>query len=163
MRLRDCGLVERADAREGHARKCLFYLGEIEVDVMPPHVPELGCPSRMLEIGFEFPEPHLIDAELEIFTLSAPALLAAKLEAFFDRRTKTYKDLDDIVAILDGRLRIDDEIANSPAEMRWFIASGFRSLLSDGHVLDIISDTLREPTREKRLLEMMRTLSAKLS
>src|SRR5438477_9902414 len=46
IRLSDCGLNPRADAP--NPRHCLFYLGDLEVDVMPLDVPEILFHSRML-------------------------------------------------------------------------------------------------------------------
>jgi len=57
-RLHECGLVVRADAPIGRGRICLFHLDQIEVDIMPARMPIIIRPSRMLELGFQFAEPH---------------------------------------------------------------------------------------------------------
>ena len=162
-RLKDCGVVVRLNVAVGKGRICLFCLDEIEVDIMPVRLPLILPPSRMLELGFQFAEPHQLAEDVEIFALSAPGLLAAKFEAFADRGTRDVlmsKDLEDIVALLDRRLGIGDEISNAPDEMRHFIAAGTRRFLGDGHVLDVISDLLRDREREKRAIELMRKLSS---
>ncbi len=162
-RLHECGLVVRADAAVGKGRICLFHLDRIEVDIMPARMPMVIPPSRMLELGFQFAEPHELEDNLEIFALSAPGLLAAKLEAFGDRGIRDVhmsKDLDDIVALLDRRLGIGDEIAVASDEMRQFIASSTRRLLADSNVLDLIADLLRDRERERRAIDLMRRLSA---
>ena len=162
-RLHDCGLVVRADAPVGRGRMCLFHLDQVDVDIMPARMPMILPPSRMLELGFRFAEPHEISEGLEIFVLSAPGLLAAKLEAFADRGKRDVhmsKDLDDVVALIDRRLGIDCEIAVAPDEMRQFIASSTRWLLADSNVIDVISDLLRDRERERRLIDLMRRLSA---
>lgn len=126
-------------------------------------MPVLMRPSRMLELGFHFAEPHQLADDLEIFALSAPGLLAAKLEAFADRGMRDLhmsKDLDDIVALLDRRLGIGSEVSTAPDEMRHFIAGGMRRLLGDGHIIDVISDLLRDRERERRAMELMRTLGS---
>ena len=162
-RLRECGVIVRGDPAVGKGRICLFHLDEIEVDIMPVRMPLILRPSRMLEIGFRFAEPHQLADDLEILALSAPGLLAAKLEAFGDRGARDpamSKDLDDIVALLDRRLGIGEEVSEAPAEIRHFIAAATRRLLGDGHVLDVISDLLRDRERERRAIELMRTLSS---
>lgn len=162
-RLADCDIRIRADSAAGKARHCLFHLGDLEVDIMPVRIPELGSPSRMLELGFDFAEPRELADDLPIFTLSAPAMLAAKLEAFAERGQREFPisdDLEDIIALLDGRVRLRAETSEAPAEMRLYIAAAIRRLLHDGHVLDLVSDHLRERERERRVLELMRTLSS---
>jgi hypothetical protein len=162
-RLHECGVVVRGNPAVGKGRICLFHLNEIEVDIMPVRLELILPPSRMLELGFEFAEPHRLADDLEILALSASGLLAAKLEAYADRGAHDpamSKDLDDIVAILDRRLRIGVEVTEAPSEMRRFIAMAMRPLLSDGPVLDVISDLLRDRERERRLIELMRNLSS---
>ena len=158
-RLHECGLRVRADIPAGRARICLFHLEEIEVDIMPLHTPEILRPSPMLELGFQFAEPFQIANDLEVFALSAPSLLSAKLEAFFERGIRQLpnsKDLDDIVALFDGRMRLVDEIADATPEMRVFISDGLRRFLANGYVLDLISDAIRNPEHERRILAKMR-------
>ena len=161
-RLRECGLVVRGNPAVGKGRICLFHLDDIEVDIMPVRLQLILPPSRMLELGFEFAEPHRLADDIEILCLSAPGLLAAKMEAFRDRGVHDpamSKDLDDIVALLDRRLRIFEEVSAAPAEMRHFIAGALQQLLRNGHVLDIISDLLRDGERERRTINLMKTLS----
>lgn len=161
-RLGDCGLVVRGDAATGKGRICLFHLDRIEVDIMPARMPMIIPPSRMLELGFQFAEPYELEDDLEIFALSAPSLLAAKLEAFADRGARDVhmsKDLDDVVALLDRRLGILEEILEAPDEMCRFIASSMTALLGDNNVLDVVSDLLRDRERERRAIEAMRRLS----
>jgi predicted nucleotidyltransferase len=161
-RLRECGVVVRADPVVGKGRMCLFHLNEIEVDIMPVRISLLMHPSRMLEIGFQFAEPHQLADDLEILALSASGMLAAKLEAFGDRGVREFpvsKDLEDIVALLDRRIGIADELSEAPAEMRHFIATATTRLLGDGHVLDVVSDLLRDRERQRRVIEIMRTLT----
>lgn len=162
-RLRECGVVVRADPAGGKGRLCLFHFNDIEVDIMPVRMPLLLRPSRMLELGFQCAEPHRLADDLEILALSAPGLLAAKLEAFGDRGAHDAamsKDLDDIVALLDRRLGLGDEVAEAPAELRRFIATATRRLLGDGPVRDVISDLLRDREREGRAIALLRTLSS---
>lgn len=161
-RLYECGLRVRADSTVGKGRICLFHLGEIEVDIMPVHTPEILPPSRMLELGFQSAEPFQLAGDLEVFALSASSLLAAKLEAFFERGVRqlpTSKDLDDIVALFDGRMRLTDEISDATPEMRIFISDGLRRFLANGNVLDVISDAIRNPEHERRILAKMREAS----
>jgi predicted nucleotidyltransferase len=160
-RLSECGVVVRGNPAIGKGRICLFHLDEIEVDIIPGRLKLILPPSRMLELGFQFAEPQQLTDDLEILALSAPGLLAAKLEAFADRGVRDIhlsKDLEDIVALIDRRLDIAHEVASAPYEMRRFIVSAMPRLLGDGRARDVISDLLRDRERERRAIELMRTL-----
>lgn len=160
-RLADCGIRVRADSPVGKARICLFYFEGLEVDIMPVRLPEILPPSRMLELGFQGALPHQLAEDLEVLTLSAPGLLAAKLEAFFERGMRQLpnsKDLDDIVTLFDGRGDLVDEVRDAAPEMRVFISDQIGRLLSNGYVLDLISDAVRDIERERRLRERMRSV-----
>lgn len=160
-RLRECGVVVRTDATVGKGRICLFHLDQIEVDIIPMRMELIMRPSRMLELGFQFAEPQQLTDDLEILSLSAPGLLAAKLEAFADRGVRDIhlsKDLEDIVALIDRRLDIAREVESAPEEMRRFIATAVPRLIGDGSVRDVIADLLRDRERERRAIELMRTL-----
>lgn len=161
IRLSDCGLNPRADAP--NPRHCLFYLGDLEVDVMPLNVPEILFYSRMLQLGYEYAQPHHVAEDLDILALSGPSFLAAKVEAFTDRGVRDVhmsKDLIDIVTVLDGRLEIGTECAEAAPEIRQFIANRMPNLVGDSTVMDVISDFLRGSGREQRVIELMRALSA---
>ena len=161
-RLRECEFVVRADVPVGKGRLCLFHLGKLEVDIMPVDVPEIGCQSRILELGFKYAEPHQIDDDLVVYALSAPCFLAAKLEAFEDRGVRDIhvsKDLEDIVMLLDCRVGLSDEVATAPPEIRNFIAAKMDKLLSNNQARDVISDVVRNQGREHLIVELMHKLT----
>ena len=64
------------------------------------------------------------DGDLRI--LDAPHYCATKLEAFAARGDGDYlhRDLEDFLAVVDGRPSLVDEIASAPAELRAFVAEG---------------------------------------
>lgn len=160
-RLRDCKFAVHADDPVGKARHCLFYLGKLEVDIMPVDLPEIGQ-NRILELGFKYAEPHPLGDDLIVQILSAPCFLAAKLLAFENRGVRQLpvsKDLEDILTLLDGRLKLADEVEGAPPEIRRFVADKMGGLLANNQALDVISDILREPGRERLILKMMRKLT----
>jgi hypothetical protein len=63
--------------------------------------------------------------------VSAPLFLATKLEAFYGRGNSDYMashDLEDLIAVLDGRATIVSEIKRSEA-VGHYLAEEFRRLL----------------------------------
>jgi hypothetical protein len=60
--------------------------------------------------------------------------VATKLEAFHGRGANDLTlshDLEDIVALIDGRAEIVGEIANANADVRVYIVAEIRALMSD--------------------------------
>ena len=160
-RLEACNLRVRADASSGKGRMCLFHLDGIEVDIMPVKIPALGCPSRMLEVAFDFAEPREVEGTT-ILIVAAPGMVAAKLEAFAERGQREFPasdDLEDIVALFDGRRAIEDEVMNADYETRLYISRGIRRLLDDRGVRDVVIDIVRDGAREKRIVELMTRVS----
>jgi hypothetical protein len=65
--------------------------------------------------------------------ISAPAFVATKFEAFFDRGRSDVlgsHDLEDIVNVLDGRPELVSEIASVEPELRQYLAARCRALLA---------------------------------
>ncbi len=77
--------------------------------------------------------------------VTAPYFLATKLSAFDGRGEGDYlmsHDIEDIVAVLDGRLEVVDEVQVSPEELRSHLAERFRALLDDARFVEAVSGHL---------------------
>lgn len=80
-----------------------------------------------------------LDAIIEIAT--APYFIAMKLEAFSGRGQGDYvasHDLEDIVAIVDGRGRVVTEIEATDDDLRHYLVQRFRALLATSAFVDAI-------------------------
>jgi hypothetical protein len=92
---------------------------------------------------------------------SAPCFVATKFEAFFSRGNGDYllsKDIEDILAVIDGRAEILDEIKVSAYDVRGFVSQSCRQLLADWRFMDclpqIVPDGQRETVVADRLLQI---------
>lgn len=130
----------RHDMRPG-APICRWLLGSMKVDVMPSDASLLGFSSRW------YPEALLNAVTIDlpdgppVRTISAPYFIATKLEAFRSRGGGDYresKDIQDIVAVVDGRARLPAEIARAPATVRPWLAAEVGSLLGTEAFLDAL-------------------------
>lgn len=99
--------------------------------------------------------------------ISAPCFLATKLEAFADRGHGDFmgsSDMEDIIAILDGRPEVIGEIANSPRRVRDFLLRAFAALLKEDDFLDSLSGHLEfeseHPGRVSIFIERVRTIAS---
>ncbi len=67
--------------------------------------------------------------------------LATKLEAFKDRGNEDYlgsHDLEDIIAVIDGREEIVNEILKSDGTVKRYLANAFQELTKNQHFLDAL-------------------------
>ena len=91
--------------------------------------------------------------------------IATKLEAFHGRGRDdvlTSHDLEDIVAVVDGRPAIVDDVAHAAADVRAYIISEIQALLDNSDFVDALAGFLlpdpasqeRRPVVERRLRAM---------
>lgn len=130
----------RQDMQED-APICRWLIDTIKVDVMPTQSDILGFTNRWYLPAIR----HSVQLEIEktlTIQLVAPAyFLATKLEAFWGRGGGDYMashDIEDIIAVLDGRPEIVTEIGNSSDDLRKFLADTFRLLLVNSEFRDAL-------------------------
>jgi hypothetical protein len=94
-----------------------------------------------------------LETDLSIRMVTAPYFVATKLEAFRGRGLDDYvasQDLEDIVALMDGRPHIVGEIIEA-SDVRDYIAEQFRNLLRASDFLDLLPGYLpADPTSQSR-------------
>jgi hypothetical protein len=77
--------------------------------------------------------------------ITAPYFLATKLEAFSDgRRGDIFAshDIEDIVAVIDGRMTIVDEVLSAPSSVADYLRDAFRRLFADRDFADAVAGHL---------------------
>lgn len=107
------------------------------VDIMPTNGEVLGFSTEWYADAFRTAEPFQVPGGPVIRLITPAYYLATKLTAFRDRGTRdpiASHDLEDIIAVVDGRQSIVREIQASPPEVRAFIAAAWRDLLESGSV-----------------------------
>ena len=98
--------------------------GAIILDVMPTDRKVLGFGSRWFAPAFAAAETFPLTSAIEIRLLPAPYFLATKLDAFDYRGEGDYllsRDMEDIVAVLNGRPEIVDEVKSSDKNLRVYL------------------------------------------
>jgi hypothetical protein len=140
-RLRALGLTE--DTTPG-APLCRWRRNDLIVDVMPVDGDILGFRNRW------YPMAVKTAGRLEIaghtLRVVAPALfIATKLEAFHGRGAGDVvasHDLEDIIAVVDGRPEIVTDVATADAAVRGYIADEIRALLDNADFLEALAGFL---------------------
>ena len=128
-RLRARGFQE--DSSEG-APVCRWVTQGIKVDVMPTRDGILGPPNRWFSAAMRDATEVDLGHDVTIRLISAPCFVATKLEAFQGRGQDDYQlshDIEDVVAIIDGRAELGDEIRASAPELRDFLVEAISKLL----------------------------------
>jgi len=136
-RLRDAGHVQPMPGPI-----CRWQIEGVSVDLMPIGSEVLGFTNRWYRTMMAHAVAVELRDERTVRVLSAPYLIATKLEAFHDRGAGDYllsRDLGDIIALVDGREEVVEEVRSSDAAVRAFITNTFRDLLSDPAFIDSLS------------------------
>ncbi|MGA2050630.1 MAG: hypothetical protein ABSG96_23250 [Terracidiphilus sp.] len=76
-----------------------------------------------------------------IRVIAAPFFLGTKMEAFRGRGRMDFQashDLEDFVAVIEGRENIVQEIAESPRDLRDYLSDAAKGLLAESRFLDVL-------------------------
>ncbi len=93
---------------------------------------------------------------------SAPCFLATKFEAFFSRGMNNFlksKDIGDILAVVNGRSELLQEIQQAVPDVRGFLRQKFGWLLEQRHFMECLSDLVPEKLREETVIKRMRAIA----
>jgi hypothetical protein len=159
-RLRGLGL--REDASQG-APMCRWRYQHLIIDVMPTDDRVLGFGNRWYRPAISSAQDVDL-ADLRLRVITPVYFLATKLEAFRGRGHNDITgshDLEDIVAVIDGRDEIAREVAASPADVRAYVAAELRHLLGVQAFVDALSGfLLPDSTSQSRRPALLRRLRA---
>jgi len=160
--------VEKRLRAAGHAQPmdggpiCRWRIAGVNVDLMPLDAQVLGFSNRWYAAMMVDAVTRELSDGRRVRIVSAPYLIATKLEAFQDRGDGDVlfsRDLGDIVALVDGREELADEVRSAEAGVRGFIAEAFRTLLEDpafvealpAHLMPDAASQARGPLVEERM------------
>lgn len=158
-KLRDLGFKEREDII------CRWIKDELVIDVMPTDEKILGFTNRWYELTAKMPLTSKLPSGIEIQHISAPLLIATKIESFYGRGKGDYlhHDIEDIVNLVDGRPEVISELRKAPQHLREFVEQEIDDLLADRRFTDSIPIHLNpsqaEQSRAPILIERLRQIA----
>jgi hypothetical protein len=135
---------------------------------MPSDPSILGFANRWQGAGI----PHAVERGLPsgalIRAVSPPYLLATKLEAFKGRGQRDFlasRDFDDIIALVDGREEVVDEVQDASVDVRHYLSSEVAAILRDPRFADGLFAVLRpdaasQVRAERAILPRLRAIAA---
>jgi len=160
-RLRSLGLEE--DTSEG-APICRWRHSSLVLDVMPLDARILGFSNRWYADAFRTANEVRLSEGLTIRLVAAAYFLGTKIEAFRGRGREDYfasQDLEDFIAVVDGRESLVDEVRASPQDLRRYVADAVRNLLSEPRFLDALPGyLLPDEANQARAGSLIAKLSA---
>jgi len=133
-----CGFLE--DHSDG-APICRWIVAGIKVDVMPTDESIFGFGNKWSLEALRHAVPLELSDDLEIRLVTAPYMLATKLEAFYGRGEGDYwgsRDIEDIIRLIDGRPSIVEEIRNADDSVRMYLVAQLGTLLRIRDFVDAI-------------------------
>ena len=136
-RLRELGLTE--DDRE-EAPTCRWRHGSLPIDVMPVDGAVLGFANRWYQPAMESAERVDLSG-LTLRRITPVYFVATKLEAFHGRGDGDYSashDLEDVIAVVDGRQELVDEMLEAPQDVRDYIREDLAKLLATQDFIDAL-------------------------
>ena len=163
-RLRGCGFKE--DTSKG-APICRWRQKKTILDVMPLDANILGFSNLWYKPALESSVEHELEPDLRVRVVTAVYFCATKLEAFAGRGKNDYQsshDLEDLMAVVDGRAELVEEIRDGVGNVRAYIAAEIRKLLAVREFLDALPGyVLPDPASQARvsiLLERLKKIAA---
>ena len=150
-KLRELGFVQKAEDK----LFCRWDIGGVKVDIMPTRKEITGLSSPWFLEAWNRASTVTVEESIDIRVVTASYFLATKLAALFDRSKGDYlasHDLEDIVAVIDGRDELLDEIEKEPAELQRYLAEAFSSLMAKEQFREALPGQLPgDPASQARL------------
>lgn len=113
---------------------CRWMAAGVVLDVMPTRPEILGFGNEWYQPALDAAAAVGLPSGKRIRMVTAPYFLVTKLAAFDGRGKGDYvmsHDMEDIVAVLDGRPEIVDEVKRADEALRKHLMTRFAALLSD--------------------------------
>jgi predicted nucleotidyltransferase len=158
--LRELGFREDVEANI----LCRWKLDDLIVDVMPTELNVLGFSNRWYGEVIHHAQWREIANGIQIQLATSPYFIATKIEAFNGRGHDDFlasRDMEDIVAILNGREELLMEVQNVPASLRHYLAEQFELWLQDSNFMDALpGHILPDPASQARLPSILNRIRA---
>ena len=137
---------------------CRWEIDGTKVDIMPTTPGILGPSNRWYPSAMAQAQRHRFPDGPSIRLISPTCFLATKLEAFANRGQGDFvhHDIEDVIAIIDGRPTIEKEIESATPEIREFLAREIARLLASQTFLESLPGQLRGDSASQARLPGLR-------
>jgi predicted nucleotidyltransferase len=138
---------------------CRWNCDGILVDIVPIDKNILGFSNRWYKDAQNNAFSQALDDTRTIKVISAPYFLASKLEAFKDRGKQDFllsHDLEDIIAVIDGRPELIDDLENTDHHLKEYLSVEFDALVNNPYFMEALPGYLNyssESEKRKNIVE----------
>jgi len=150
--------LRQAHFTEDTGLTCRWHNGALTLDVLALNKEVLGFTNIWYESALQHAAAVTLPGGQRIRVITAPFFLATKMEAFRGRGRIDFQashDLEDFVAVIEGRDTLLQEIAACPGSLRNYLAEAAKTLLAESRFLDVLPgfvlDAERVPLIQERL------------
>ncbi|MDO9171952.1 MAG: hypothetical protein Q7W29_08990 [bacterium] len=137
---------------------CRYNCGTLILDILPCNEEVLGFGIRWYQEAFSRSLVFRLPNGKNIRCASAPSFLATKLDAFRSRGAGdlfSSRDFEDIVALIDGRPELADEVALERMDLKTFIGEHIGAIMGMEHFLDSLPGMLPAGDATRARLEVI--------
>lgn len=160
-KLRNLGFAE--DMSED-APICRWRQATTSLDVMPLDEKILGFSNRWYKPAMQAAQERDLEKDLRIRIVTAVYFCATKFEAFHGRGKDDFSashDLEDLIAVIDGRPELVQEVAAASDDVQSYIASEVGKLLSTPVFIDALPGyLLPDATSQARITVLLDRLNS---
>lgn len=120
---------------------CRWRADKVILDVMPTSPKVFGFGNEWYKPALDAAESVSLPSGARIRMVTTPYFLATKLAAFEGRGHGDYMashDMEDILAVLDGRAEVTGEVQQSSEPLKQHLAQRFRALLTERDFMDAL-------------------------
>ena len=126
---------------EDDALTCRWHKGTLTLDVLALNKEVLGFTNIWYDAALRHSSTMILPGGHAIRVITAPFFLGTKMEAFRGRGRMDFQashDLEDFIAVIEGRETLLREIADSPRDLQVYLAEAAKSLLAESRFLDVL-------------------------
>ncbi len=156
-RLREAHFTEDTDLI------CRWHNGTLTLDVLALSKDVLGFTNVWYESALRHSSTVNLSRGKAIRVIAAPFFLGTKMEAFRGRGRMDFQashDLEDFVAVIEGRDTLLQEIAESPQDLQDYLAEAAKSLLAESRFIDVLPGFVLDSERVPMIRERLATIAA---
>lgn len=142
---------------------CAMKLGQLRVDFMPDNERVLGFTNRWYADAHASAQEFKLNSELTIRIIRPEYFIATKLEAYLGRGDGDFlgsRDIEDILALIDGRETLIEEIQASSKELQQYISDQLARFLGNRNFEFAMHNATGDAARENELFERINQIIA---
>jgi hypothetical protein len=142
---------------------CRWHINGLTLDVLPLSKDVLGYTNIWYEGALKSATSLRLPGGQSIRVITAPFFLGTKMEAFHGRGKNDFlasHDLEDFVAVIEGRPSILQEIAECELDLRVYLARAARSLLNGQRFLAVLPGYVLDEGRVPLIIQRLTDIAS---